>query len=127
MNYEFNRQVQIGDWVSGSTGNDERYHGFVEAVLADGSMVHVRVTASDHERLIGRTIEGPIRKVEVIPSGGPVTEGHLLNLIDLALSVKDEKWFYALSARLRNLREASGTLKPKRSTPFRGHSRRMTY
>jgi hypothetical protein len=127
MKYEFRRQVQVGDWVSGSTGNDERYHGYVEAIIADGSMVHVRVTASDHDSLIGRTIEGPSRRIEYIPSGGPVTEGHLLNLIDLALSVRDEEWFHELSARLRNLRKASGTLKPQPSKPSTGQSRRFSY
>lgn len=127
MRYDWNRQADIGDWVSGRTALDERYHGFVVDVLPELDKVFVQVTASDHDSLVGQTIEGAGRSIELIPSGGPVTEGHLLNLIDLALNVKDEAWFEELSTRLRNLRKASGTLRSYPNNGTMPRSNRIFY
>lgn len=102
-----NHEWKVGDWVSGVTRNDEKFHGYVLAFVSGKNAARIHVTASDHDELIGQEIKSELKRMEPIPASGPVTEGNVLNLIDLALSVRDEAWFLELTAQLKKIRSTT--------------------
>lgn len=93
-----------GDWVRGISLNGELFRGYVEAVEKTGDAVYVKVTDSDNEQAIGRTVISRQAQVQVLPLTIPREEGHLLNWIDQALMLRDEQWFMELTEQLIELR-----------------------
>ncbi len=108
-----------GDWVSGRSENDEKFHGFIEAINFSNRTVKVRVTQSDNEASIGKNIETPIRLVEVLPLEKFNEEGQILNLIDFALLIKDEAWFMELTAELKVIQELNKLKNLRKTTALR--------
>jgi hypothetical protein len=90
-----------GDWVSGKTVNDEKFHGYIEGLNILKGTVRVKITACDNESSIGRTAECFTSTLESLPIDILNQQGHLFNLIDLSLSVRDEAWFMDLTAQLK--------------------------
>jgi uncharacterized protein YpiB (UPF0302 family) len=96
-------RLKEGDWVSGKSVNDEKFHGYIEDLDYMNGTVKVKVTECDNESSLGRTIECFISSLEVLPLEILKHKGHLLNLIDIALSVRDEAWFMELTAQLKEV------------------------
>jgi hypothetical protein len=92
-------RLKDGDWVSGKSVNDEKFHGYIEALNAAQGTVKVKVTACDNEKSIGRTIECFMHTLELLPVEVRSDEGQLYDLIDLALSAKDKVWFMELTSQ----------------------------
>jgi hypothetical protein len=106
-----NVQVQLGDWVSGTTVDDERIRGYVESISKEQGSALVRVTESDRESIIGRVVESLIVKMELLQIEVWTDEQTLYDLIDLALATKDEQWFMDLTSELQALKSQSHTSK----------------
>jgi enoyl reductase-like protein len=102
-----NVQVHLGDWVSGTTVDDERIRGFVESVSKEQGSVLVRVTESDREEIIGRVAESLIAKVELLDVEAWTDEQTFHDLIDMALATKDEQWFMDLTSEFLALNNKS--------------------
>lgn len=94
--------IQQGDWVTGTSLEDERIIGFVENVFSDvRPYALVYVTESDRPEAVGTTVQAALSKVGYLPEQGPVTAEDYMSLIDVALSVHDEAWFQELTAGLK--------------------------
>jgi hypothetical protein len=93
-----------GDWVSGKSVNDEKFHGYIETLDVMNQTVKVKVTSCDHEKAIGRTIECFMHTLELLPLEVRNEAGQLYDLIDLALSAKDKGWFLELTSQRGKLR-----------------------
>lgn len=89
-----------GDWVSGKSVNDEKFHGYIEGLDIVKGTVRVKITACDNESSIGRSAECFISTLEALPLDILNHQGHLFNLIDISLSVKDKDWFMELTTAL---------------------------
>lgn len=100
-------RIQLGDWVQGTSLDDERFRGYVEVVSKEFGSVLVRVTESDREASIGRVVESTFAKLEKLQDDGWRDDQGLNDLINLALLTKDEQWFLELTASLRDLRSHS--------------------
>jgi hypothetical protein len=112
-----------GDWVSGTTLNDERFIGYVVSI-GDGEGVKVRVSQSDHGEIAGTLVETRRSKVRKLPEQKPSSPEELGDLIELALMTQDKAWFDELSAELAAL-SAKGAGKPrKREAPYPRHRSR---
>jgi hypothetical protein len=106
--------VAISDWVVATTSDDELVHGYVESIAWQQGIALVHVIASDQESVIGRDIEVNLQGLKKLPERVLDTEAGVWNLIDLALSIRDEQWFMELSATLLNLHsKESKTTKEK--------------
>ncbi|OCT15611.1 hypothetical protein A8709_16220 [Paenibacillus pectinilyticus] len=106
--------VAISDWVVATTSDDEMVHGYVEAIAWQQGIAFVHVIASDQDEIIGHQMEVKLASVKKLPESVMETEADVMNLIDIALSVRDEQWFVELSATLRNLQsQESKTTKDK--------------
>ncbi|MEX2460465.1 MAG: hypothetical protein WD469_04080 [Paenibacillaceae bacterium] len=90
-----------GDWVSGKSVNDEKFHGYIEGLDIVKGTVRVKITACDNESSLGRTAECFISTLDALPLDILNHQGHLFNLIDIALSVRDKAWFMELTTRLQ--------------------------
>ncbi|WP_438435259.1 hypothetical protein [Gorillibacterium sp. sgz500922] len=99
MNASYSGMIQAGDWVGGTSQADERFIGFVDSLLADGT-VKVRVTQSDREELAGALVEIRRSKLKKLPDAVPSSREELHSLIELALQTHDAEWFAELSTRL---------------------------
>jgi hypothetical protein len=89
-----------GDWVSGKSVNDEKFHGYIEGLDIVKGTVRVKITACDNESSLGRTAECFISTLDALPLDILNHQGHLLNLIDIALGVRDKAWFMELTTQL---------------------------
>jgi hypothetical protein len=98
--------IQLGDWVSGTTVYDERIRGYVEMVNKNLGSVLVRVTQSDRENAVGRVAESLLNKLELL--GVDADEQAFQDLIDIALTTRDEEWFMELTSSLKALRANTG-------------------
>lgn len=96
-------RFQKGDWVIGTSVNDEKYHGYIEDIMLSEGMMKVRVIDSDNQRAIGKIVRGKIHLAKELPAEPYKSKGSLLNLIDIALSVKDKRWFQELTDELNDL------------------------
>jgi len=99
-----------GDWVSGKSLNDERFRGFVRLYDPLAGMVAVTVVESDHTEAVGRTVFARESQVKALPTETLSHPEALRSLIDLALEVRDEAWFYELTAELLSLEARQGAL-----------------
>lgn len=105
--------IPSGAWVSGTSMNDERIRGFVRHYDALTSLYTVTVVQSDRRETIGRTVFAKEGQIAALPDSSETKDAEALrDLIDLALSVRDEAWFYELTAELIALEATSkrGTL-----------------
>ncbi|NHN29766.1 hypothetical protein [Paenibacillus agricola] len=111
--------VQVGDWVSGTSLEDEKIIGYVDSMDLYG-IVRVMVTQSDREEAIGYMVNSMRFKLEKLESNVLTSEADLRSLMDLALMTRDQEWFNELGAALRatksngHIQLAAGTegLKP---------------
>jgi hypothetical protein len=92
--------VQIGDWVSGTTVEDEKIIGYVESLDLYG-IVKVMVTQADREEAVGYMVNSMRFKLEKLDSNVLTSEADLRSLMDLALMTRDQEWFNELGAALR--------------------------
>lgn len=97
-------QIQMGDWVSGTSVNDERYRGYVEAVSKEQGSALIRVIESDRDSTVGRVVESSLTKLEPLSDEGWRDDKGLMALIDLALETNDHTWFLELTSSLLALR-----------------------
>ncbi|WP_077212186.1 hypothetical protein [Bacillus dakarensis] len=93
-------QLEVGKWVKGNNRDGAMFHGFIDHVEPFLNKVFVRVVNSDHEEIIGKTISMHESKVTSIEPVTNYSKGAILDLIDVALLIKDEKWFAELSSQL---------------------------
>lgn len=97
--------LQIGDWVSGTSIEDERVFGYIEEIHDDAGLVAVRVMKSDRPEAVGQKLRSRKQRVKKLPAHVPTTEGELMNLIDLALATHDQKWFEELVNKLQQVQK----------------------
>jgi len=106
-----------GDWVKGSSSQSELVHGYVETVDLYQRFLNVRVIACDNKQMVGRTISLLNHTVEHLPVYELDNEGHLYNLIDLALATRDKKWFLDLTKKLNGIETSH---RSRRHLPYQG-------
>jgi hypothetical protein len=111
-------QVQLGDWVSGTTVEDERIRGYIEKISRKQSSALVRVTESDHEDIVGRVAESLLSKLELLKVEAVMDEKALYDLIDIALATRDKQWFTELTSTLEALRTSKGKKKQRSLTAY---------
>jgi hypothetical protein len=119
MEWSKQAKIQIGDWVSGTSLEDEKVIGYVDSMDLYGT-VRVMVTQSDREEAIGYMVNSMHFKLEKLDSNVLTSEADLRSLMDLALKTRDQDWFNELGAALRatgskgKIKLAAGTegLKP---------------
>ncbi|MDD9268884.1 IDEAL domain-containing protein [Paenibacillus sp. GCM10023248] len=99
MNY------QISDWVMATTNQDEMLHGYVESIDVLGGMTRIYVIASDRESTIGKVMEVSTQDVKKLPVSSLDLEEQVKSLIDVALAVRDEQWFFELTGKLLSLQQ----------------------
>ncbi|MBP1153883.1 MULTISPECIES: hypothetical protein [unclassified Paenibacillus] len=92
-------RVNEGDWVSGTTMEDERFIGFVESTEGNG-LIKIRITQCDRPETVGDSAEAKLSKVNKLPVFEPTSETPLRSLIEIALMAKDREWFEELSNKL---------------------------
>jgi hypothetical protein len=103
-------QVQLGDWVKGTTVDDERIRGYVEMVNKNLGSALVRVTESDREDAVGRVTESLLNRLELLTVDAGMDEQGLYSLIDIALTARDKQWFTELTSSLEVLRNSKGKI-----------------
>nr|WP_139368129.1 IDEAL domain-containing protein [Priestia abyssalis] len=99
--------LKAGDWIKGKSREGELIHGYIENIDSLQEAVKVNIVECDNEDMIGTTIWLLNNRVEKLPVATMNSEQQILNLIDLALSTKDEQWFMELSEKLTSLRKTS--------------------
>jgi len=109
-------KFEVGDWVQAKTRNGEFVHGFIETIDHANGLAKVFVVRSDNEGSTGKSAPVLEQWLRELPSYAMEEESSLLNLIDMALSTRDEPWFMELTGEL------STRAKPKRRP--REHSSR---
>ncbi|OXM83305.1 hypothetical protein [Paenibacillus rigui] len=100
MSNSINSWIQNGDWVSGTSKEDERFIGFVESVDAYGT-VKVLVTQCDRIEAVGEIVESSLGRLDKMSEEIQADEADLLSLMDLALMTRDKAWFEDLYSALR--------------------------
>lgn len=102
--------IRTGDWVSGTTPNDERIIGYVEAGPDANGKVTVFVTSSDRQEAVGRLVQCNPGKISAMSVQEPYLEEELTGLIDLALQTRDEAWFREITGVMLAGRERKRTI-----------------
>ncbi|MCS7463778.1 hypothetical protein N0M98_27105 [Paenibacillus doosanensis] len=92
--------IRVGDWVSGTSLEDEKFIGYVESIDLYG-MAKVRVTQCDHDGAVGEVLVASLAKMDKLAEYVPSEEADLRSLLDLALMTRDQAWFEDLYASLR--------------------------
>jgi hypothetical protein len=111
-------QIKPGDWVSGTTVNDERIRGYVETVSKNLESALVRVTQSDRERIVGRVAESFVSRLELLKVDAGLDEKSLKDLIDITLLAKDEAWFTELTSALEAIQKQKDKSHQKEDKPY---------
>lgn len=96
-------QLEVGNWVKGNDRNGAMFHGFIDHIEPFLNKVFVRVVNSDQEEIIGKTISLHESKLTGIEPATNYSKAAIIDLIDVALLIKDEKWFAELSSLLAAL------------------------
>ncbi|SDM83750.1 IDEAL domain-containing protein [Paenibacillus sp. yr247] len=91
---------KISDWVMATTNQDEMIHGYVESIDVLQGLVRVYVIASDRESTIGKPMEVSHQDVKKLPVSTFDIEEQVKSLIDVALTARDEQWFFELTGEL---------------------------
>ncbi|MFC4321491.1 hypothetical protein [Litchfieldia salsa] len=118
--------IQIGNWVKGTTKSGELFLGYIEDIHSLNKTVKVKVVHSDHDIVVGKTIETLSRLVQGLPSAETNEEG-IRELIELSLITKDEDWFYELQERFVAIRKASNIHKQSIAVKPTQHNRIDSY
>ncbi|WP_438349517.1 IDEAL domain-containing protein [Paenibacillus sp. FA6] len=101
--------IEIGDWVKGNTNQGELIHGFIDSINLLAGTMGIHVIASDHETVIGTTIDVRNQGVKKLQESSLDNSEQLKNLIDIALLAKDEQWFMELTDQLNSIHHASNS------------------
>ncbi|UVI31547.1 IDEAL domain-containing protein [Paenibacillus spongiae] len=94
-------RIEISDWVQGKTRDGQLIRGFIESVDSLQAIVKVYVVQSDNEDAIGTRVSVREQWLKKLPELAMEDAPSIQNLIDLALSTKDEAWFMELSEKQR--------------------------
>ena len=90
-----------GDWVGGTTMNDERIRGYVRSCDPLTGIAAVAVVESDRAESVGKTAYAKEAQLKRLPDDDVLSSPEALReLIDVALAARDEAWFYELTAEL---------------------------
>lgn len=116
MSYLF-QSYQVGDWVSGTSLNDERFRGYIEEIHETGYAT-VRVIESDNEQAIGKLSKSHLHRLKKLEMTSFQHIGQIHNLIDLALVNKDKEWFMELTTKLKKLQEEQAKSKQDSNPSF---------
>ncbi|GGD48432.1 IDEAL domain-containing protein [Paenibacillus nasutitermitis] len=92
---------EISDWVQANTSNGELIHGYIESMDGEQGIAKLMVIKSDNEEIVGKMITVREHGLKRLPAASFDDVGHILNLIDLALSTHDEAWFMELTEKLK--------------------------
>jgi hypothetical protein len=106
--HPFSSGISSGAWVRGTTLNDERIRGYIRHYDALTSMYTVTVVVSDRKEIVGRMVFARASQLVELPLEGVRDPEALNDLIDLALLLRDETWFYELTAELLTLYAEEG-------------------
>jgi hypothetical protein len=96
-------KFEISDWVQAKTRNGEFIHGFIEALDNEQTVATVFVVQSDNEQSIGKPAAVLTHWLREIPVTPIEDSGQIHNLIDIALSIRDEIWFNELTDQLMSI------------------------
>lgn len=100
-----NQSFHVGDWVSGTSFQDQRFRGYIEQIHDDSGKITVRIIESDHEQAVGKIARSHIRRVKKLPISPLQTSGQVWNLIDMALTSRDKEWFMKLVDKLKQFQK----------------------
>lgn len=112
-----NRLFKVGDWVSGTSFHDERLIGYIESIQHQTGNVAVRVVESDHKKAVGKLIKSDFRRLRKLSMDPLQAPGHIMNLIDIALTNRDQEWFLELTTKLKQIQHKTRTQKHLPSLP----------
>lgn len=91
--------IQVGDWISGTSQEDEKFIGYVDSRTED-NIVKIWVSQSDHDNIVGEFVQTKLSKIKKLPENPSLTTDELNSLMDLALLTKDKEWFQDLVSEL---------------------------
>ncbi|HZG77159.1 MAG TPA: IDEAL domain-containing protein [Paenibacillus sp.] len=115
MSEQRKARLSEGDWVAGTTMNDERIRGYVRSCDALTGIAAVFVVESDRTESVGKTAYAKEAQLKRLPDDEALHHPEALReLIDVALAARDEVWFYELTAELVAL---TSTLQGMTATP----------
>lgn len=100
-----NQLLTISDWVTGTSVNDERFLGYIEKIHHESENVNVRIIESDHQKAVGQLINSHINRLKKLDNTPLQEPGQILNLIDIALTNRDQAWFMELTAKLQEIQQ----------------------
>ncbi|WP_240421713.1 hypothetical protein [Paenibacillus periandrae] len=125
MEWAKQTMIGVGDWVGGTSIEDEKIIGYVDSMDAYGT-VKVMVTQSDRQEAIGSIVNSKRFKLEKLDEYTPANESDVLSLMDLALMTRDQLWFDELGSTLRSIQSKRQNGASKESTGFKhGSARRI--
>ncbi|HZG55152.1 IDEAL domain-containing protein [Paenibacillus sp.] len=100
--------VPEGEWVGGTSVNDERIRGYVREYDAMTGYYAIAVVESDHAEAVGRTVFARASQIKPLSASVAEHPEALRELIDVALAARDKAWFYELTAELLTLEARRG-------------------
>jgi hypothetical protein len=100
-----NTILKVGDWIKGKSRDGELFIGYIESLDILEDKVNARITSSDDESMLGKTIPMAKGEVKKLPDPKVKNKEQIQYLIDLALATGDEEWFMELSEKLNSMRE----------------------
>ncbi|SFM06838.1 hypothetical protein SAMN03159341_11588 [Paenibacillus sp. 1_12] len=116
--------IGVGDWVGGTSIEDEKMIGYVDSMDAYGT-VKVMVTQSDHQEAIGHIVTSKRFKLEKLDEYTPSNESDVLSMMDLALMTRDQLWFDELGSTLRSIQSKRQNGSSKELPEFKHAARRI--
>ncbi|MCU6796950.1 group-specific protein [Paenibacillus sp. WQ 127069] len=124
MEWAKQTMIGVGDWVGGTSMEDEKIIGYVDSMDAYGT-VKVMVTQSDRQEAVGHTVNSKRFKLEKLDEYTPTNESDVLSMMDLALMTRDQLWFDELGSTLRSIQSKRQNDSSKETTGFKHASRRI--
>ncbi|MEK3719952.1 group-specific protein [Paenibacillus sp. FSL H8-0034] len=124
MEWAKQTMIGVGDWVGGTSIEDEKIIGYVDSMDAYGT-VKVMVTQSDRQEAVGHIVNSKRFKLEKLDEYTPTHESDVLSLMDLALMTRDQLWFDELGSTLRSIQSKRQNDSSKETTGFKHASRRI--
>jgi hypothetical protein len=96
-----------GDWVKAKSMEGELLIGYIEGVNEERKTARIKVVQAEQGFISGRAIETLLSTVTLLPSADNFTKETVMELIDLALLTRDEKWFNELTDELKRFEETT--------------------
>lgn len=124
MEWAKQTMIGVGDWVGGTSMEDEKIIGYVDSMDAYGT-VKVMVTQSDRQEAVGHIVNSKRFKLEKLDEYTPTNESDVLSMMDLALMTRDQLWFDELGSTLRGIQSKRQNDSSKETTGFKHASRRI--